>query len=52
MKWNIYYIILSFVETNNDILKTLGYFAKTIFIKWRVQSFADRPTRAGGGDRA
>jgi len=39
------------VETN-DILKTLGYFAKTIFIKYRVQSFADRPTKAGGGERA
>lgn len=45
-------VILSFVETN-DILKTLGYFAKTIFIikLLRVQSFADRPTRTGGGER-
>lgn len=43
-------ILISFVETN-DILKTLGYFAKTIFIKLRVQSFADRPTRTGGDER-
>lgn len=38
------------------ILKTLGYFVKTIFIKYiererRVQSFADRPTKAGGDER-
>jgi len=42
--------MLSFVETN-DILETLGYFAKTIFIKYRVESFADRPTKPGGGKR-
>lgn len=31
---------------NNDILKTLGYFRQDdILIKWRVQSFADRPNK-------
>lgn len=40
------------------LMKTLGYFVKTIFIKYmrekeesKVQSFADRPTKAGGDER-
>lgn len=42
----IIYKILSFVETN-DILKTLGYFAKTIFIKWRESTEFRRPANKG-----
>lgn len=57
----VYYEI-SFVETrmrNVKIFceKTLGYFVKRIFVKYmryrrrERQSFADRPTKAGGDER-